>query len=123
MKKSILLIILVCFSIPWIRVAHAEPVVLINQQIVDFLSGEKITGNQNGTEWFQTFAAGGYTSYEEVNGFRPASGLWKAEGNKYCSQWPPASNWSCYVFIAEGDNLVFVPDGGGEPWPAVRLAQ
>ena len=101
-------------------VGFADMAKLNTEQIIEFLSDREVSGNQNGREWQQYFTAGGFTSYSENNGLRPSGGQWKAEDDKYCSQWPPSSHWDCYFFSADGDQLVFTPVGGGDPWPAVR---
>ncbi|MBX2869461.1 MAG: hypothetical protein KTR18_12340, partial [Acidiferrobacterales bacterium] len=98
----------------------AEQVSLTDDEIVKFLSGSEIRGNQKGTKWRQTFTADGETYYEETNGFRPSFGQWKALNNEYCSVWPPSAIWSCYKMTAEGEELTFIPHKG-DAWPAVRV--
>ena len=100
--------------------AFAEQVALSGVEIIDYLSGRSIKGNQDGMHWEQSFDKSGLTTYVQDRG-RPSAGRWKAVDNKYCSQWPPSDRWDCYVFTADGEDLTFVPESGGAPWPARRL--
>ncbi len=65
----------------------------------------------------QTFYASGRTFYEAG---RPSWGYWRAEGDQYCSQWPPGDLWTCYDMTASGDRIRFVAADGSftEGWPA-----
>ena len=102
--------------------AFSAEIALNGEQIRAFLSDRKIEGNQKGMPWEQSFKANGETIYFEKNANRPPSpGTWKVQNDQYCSQWPPFNRWDCYRFTAKGDALTFIPVGGGDPWPAVRL--
>lgn len=86
-----------------------------------FLEGATVEGNQDGAAWSQKFAADGTTVYTTASGDQP--GHWEVRGDKFCSNWPPATTWDCYEITGEGDNISFIPDGGGKPWPATRKAK
>ena len=100
--------------------AMAGQVTLSGEQIIEYLSGRSIEGNQDGMHWEQSFDASGLTTYVQ-NRSRPSAGRWKAIDDRYCSQWPPSNRWDCYDFTAEGDELTFIPVSGGQPWLARRL--
>ena len=121
--KSGWLLTALLFALGVNPVALAEQVKLNNQQILDYLTDRTVTGNQNGNGWKQFFRAGGSTDYYQDGYPFPSQGYWKAEGDKYCSQWPPSPHWTCYDFTADGDELVFIPPGGEAPWPATRLPE
>jgi len=97
-----------------------EQTKLNSEQIRAFLSDHYVMGNYKGREWKSFFNANGDTHYSEANG-RPSNGRWKAENDRYCSQWPPSATWDCYIITASGDELTFVPESGGAKWPAVRI--
>ncbi|MCJ8308108.1 MAG: hypothetical protein HRU27_04305 [Rhizobiaceae bacterium] len=60
----------------------------------------------------QTFSAAGPTTYTDRG--RDTFGSWRVQGDKYCSEWPPAGGWSCYgvEYDAETARLIWI-DGGG----------
>ncbi|MEL7228298.1 MAG: hypothetical protein AAGK38_00100 [Pseudomonadota bacterium] len=59
----------------------------------------------------QTFSAAGATTYT-VNG-RDTYGTWRIDKGQYCSQWPPARDWSCYTVLrADADRLIWVAPNG-----------
>jgi len=92
---------------------------LNTEQIETYLAGFFIKGVFHGTKWSSFFSAAGSTTYLAES--RPPSyGEWKAENDRYCSQWPPSGGWDCYKISADGDNMTFVPLDGGDPWPGVR---
>ena len=95
---------------------------LEDSEIAEFLTASRIIGNQNGVEWNQTFRKNGTTTYSQVAGrpSPPSDGLWRISNGQYCSQWPPSSHWECYDVTINGNEIVFYPKGGGEPWPAVQ---
>lgn len=95
---------------------------LNGEQIKEYLSDSYVKGNYKGQEWKSFFNANGDTHYSKTNG-RPSNGRWKAEGDRYCSQWPPSASWDCYFITANGDELTFVPEHGGDNWPAVRVLE
>lgn len=62
---------------------------------------------------FQEFKSSGKTNYVAD---RESWGNWRVQGNQYCSQWPPNSDWACYSmqkndkgtkvrFIGSGDDI------------------
>ena len=59
----------------------------------------------------QTFLADGGTLYTDARG--PSAGRWRVEGDRYCSQWPPAESWACYGVLRDGDRLIWVDARGG----------
>ena len=92
---------------------------LNTEQIETYLAGFFIKGVFHGTKWSSFFSPAGSTTYLAES--RPPSyGEWKAENDRYCSQWPPSGGWDCYRISADGDNMTFVPLDGGDPWPGVR---
>jgi hypothetical protein len=60
----------------------------------------------------QTFRESGRTTYSVGAG--DSQGSWRVEGDQYCSNWPPATTWSCYAFEwdAESGRLRFVSASG-----------
>jgi len=102
------------------EIGWADERYLNNAEIIRYLSDREVKGTQKGTQWRQTFSGDGETYYEEVNGFRPSFGRWRAINDEYCSQWPPADNWTCYKVRAENHHVTFVPSQG-DPWPAIRI--
>jgi len=117
---GICLALATCFSFFVSALSWAEDSYLKDDEIVNYLNDKEVTGNQKGTQWRQTFASDGETYYEEVNGFRPAFGRWRAQNDAYCSQWPPSDIWTCYKVSTDGDRITFIPPKG-DPWPAVRI--
>lgn len=93
---------------------------LTGPEIESALNGNAVEGVQDGVAWKQYFYRDGTTTYISRN--RPSPGRWSVKGDKYCSQWPPSSNWDCYTMTGEGDRLTFIPDAGGAPWP-VRVVK
>lgn len=62
----------------------------------------------------QVFSASGATTY--TNHGRDSFGMWRVQGDQYCSQWPPSGNWVCYdVLLGEGapETIIWVDVGGG----------
>ena len=70
--------------------AQAEPVVLTNDGIRSLLPKIVAEGEQTR----QVFSRSGATTYTDRG--RDTYGTWRVDGGRYCSQWPPARNWSCY---------------------------
>ena len=88
---------------------------LTGAEIRDALSGNTVSGIQDGVAWKQYFDPSGQTTY--VSGGRASPGRWSVRGDRYCSQWPPSERWDCYTMTGDGDRMTFVPDGGGTDWP------
>ena len=106
--------IFVLFAAP----VFAEEQMMKGPEVKAFLDGANVEGNQDGNAWSQTFRADGTTVYTTVSGDQ--QGSWEIRGDKFCSNWPPATTWDCYDITGEGENISFVPEGGGKPWPATR---
>jgi hypothetical protein len=53
---------------------------------------------------------------------RPSDpGLWKIEGDRYCSQWGANAAWSCWIVRVDGDAVTFInPDKPDDIWPGQR---
>ena len=68
----------------------------------------------DGDQTRQIFSAAGATTYK-VQG-RDTYGSWRVDAGAYCSQWPPAREWSCYrvVYDPATDILVWVDGQGRE---------
>lgn len=58
----------------------------------------------------QKFFASGRTLYESPN---ESWGYWQVQGNTYCSQWPPRTEWVCYAIAAnkDGTAIQFIGEG------------
>ncbi|MEM8822372.1 MAG: hypothetical protein AAGF30_02075 [Pseudomonadota bacterium] len=65
----------------------------------------------------QTFHADGTTDYVTD---RPSAGRWVARDGRYCSQWPPSTEWACYDLRVEGLDVVFTDDRGNETTGRLR---
>lgn len=57
----------------------------------------------------QNFEAGGVTVYFADE---PSSGEWRVDGDMYCSLWPPAAEWDCYLVEAKEGAVRFVGADG-----------
>lgn len=93
----------------------AEEQKLSGTQIEDVLSGQVIKSDVSGTDWTQYFGRDGSTEYSA--GSRPSHGRWKAEGDQYCSVWPPVTDWACYDVLRDttGDGrtrIIWISDKG-----------
>jgi len=69
-------------------------------QIEALLSGQRLV-YQNAT---QEFYASGRTMYDAG---RESWGSWRVQGDKYCSQWPPSEQWTCYGISLSGNTVRF----------------
>lgn len=58
----------------------------------------------------QNFFQDGRTLYEAGAG--ASWGKWWAEGDRYCSTWPPSQTPSCYAVDAKGIDIRFTSDSG-----------
>ena len=86
----------------------AEPTVMRGQDIEALLPTVILEGDQTR----QIFSAAGATTYT-VQG-RDTYGSWRVDGDRYCSQWPPAREWSCYRVVHDGDAQTIIwLDGQG----------
>jgi len=95
--------------------AGEEP--LTGTQIKEILSGNTVFGEQKGTPWKQYFDADGATVYISGDD-APSPGRWTVRGDHFCSQWPPSENWDCYKMTGADQNVTWIFEGGGDPWPA-----
>ncbi|MEP0940455.1 MAG: hypothetical protein ABJH63_09710 [Rhizobiaceae bacterium] len=89
--------------------ALSAPKLLNGEAIADLLPKIIALGEQTR----QTFSAAGATTYTDRG--RDTYGSWRVQGDKYCSQWPPADGWACYgvEYDASTARLVWI-DGGGD---------
>ena len=92
-----------------------------SDEIRKFLTGRMVQGSQNGIQWRQAFNDQGETILFQDGFSSPAQGSWKPISDLYCSMWPPSAHWECYVVYSEGEKVIFIPEGGGVPWPAIRV--
>ncbi|MCV2868355.1 hypothetical protein OEW28_06905 [Defluviimonas sp. WL0002] len=84
----------------WIRLRHGE----LNNAIV----AERLR-LEDGAE--QSFGEDGFTRHAADVSRR---GYWKIDGDKLCTAWPPAGDWTCYRLYLSGDRkrLRFKADDG-----------
>ena len=60
----------------------------------------------------QTFEETGETLYATAG--RVAYGRWRVDGDRYCSVWPPATGWNCYLlFRVPGKRTIVWVDAKG----------
>ncbi len=61
----------------------------------------------------QDFRASGRTLY---NAGEPSWGYWEVRNGRYCSQWPPSTDWDCYDLTVSSDGTLvrFVDDWENE---------
>ena len=85
----------------------AEEKKLSGDDILTALSDQVLAGKEGVSQIFQK---SGVTYYSE-NGSQ-SQGLWKVQGDKYCSQWPPSQAWPCYDVLRDGLKIVFVSGSG-----------
>lgn len=97
--------------------AAGDDVELDGAAITRTLEERCVIGNQDGLVWEQEFQRSGVTIYR-ARGERPSEGRWRVKSDRFCSQWPPSRAWTCYVILADGNDITFVPDDGGDSWRA-----
>ena len=105
--RLVIIIIVLCMSL--VSSAWAERL-LSGSEVSLLLSDGTLTANRDGKTIKQIFQKGGMTLYIE-NGAQ-SQGLWKIEGDKYCSQWPPNETWSCYAMSRDGSTVIFSSANG-----------
>ncbi len=86
--------------------ASAKP--LTSEEITALLPTIVAVGDQTS----QIFSAAGATTYTDRG--RASFGSWRVQENKYCSQWPPAGGWSCYVVDYDDQSKVLTWIGFGD---------
>ena len=80
----------------WAGAAQADWQDMTGPQITEALSGHSLR-YENAT---QEFHASGRTLY---NAGADSWGYWRIEGDRYCSQWPPADGWACYAMARDSE--------------------
>ncbi len=91
----------------WSAPASAADIKLNGAEISTTLSDVSLYADG---EVEQIFQSGGQTVYIEKS--HPSQGLWKVDGDQYCSQWPPSRSWDCYDVVRDGDLIVFISSRG-----------
>lgn len=83
---------------------------LLDAEIAALLPTIIIYGDQTR----QVFSAAGATTYTFKG--RDSYGAWRVDGNRYCSQWPPNTNWDCYSVThnAEKSQLIWTDAVGNK---------
>ncbi|MEM7169765.1 MAG: hypothetical protein AAF530_06320 [Pseudomonadota bacterium] len=90
---------------------------LSGTEIIEALSGKTAFGTQKGTPWKQFFDPNGATTFISGDD-APSTGRWQIQGDAFCSLWPPSGDWDCYDMTGAGDQVTWIYQGGGDPWPA-----
>ncbi|MDJ0630302.1 MAG: hypothetical protein QNJ44_18755 [Rhodobacter sp.] len=87
--------------------ARADWVPMSGTEIKTALSDAKLIYE----DAWQVFRPSGFTLY---NAGRDSRGSWRVEGDRYCSQWPPADGWACYAMERETGTgaLRFIGESG-----------
>jgi hypothetical protein len=115
-QRTIAIILLFC-AMPTSATAAERD--LTGPEIALYLSGHTIIGQQGAQRWTQSFAVDGTTSFAMGRPSDP--GLWKIEGDRYCSQWGANAAWSCWIVRVDGDAVTFInPDKPDDIWPGQR---
>lgn len=93
-------------GLPWMALAQ-DWVRLDTDQIRETLITHDLIYEN---EAFQRFLESGRTLYRYGE---TSWGYWRAENDRYCSQWPPGQDWTCYdVEHDGGTGLRFIDDWG-----------
>lgn len=53
-----------------------------------------------GVQTKQSFNTTGTTTHSKSDIY--SHGRWRVQGDRYCSQWPPAEMWVCYDVVVDG---------------------
>lgn len=88
--------------------AKAEWVALDGDEIAAALIGPTFIYQDSAAR--QEFYGSGRTLY--ISG-APSWGVWRVEGDQYCSQWPPSARWSCYAVARDEAGAVRFSDRFG----------
>jgi hypothetical protein len=94
--------------------AHAAEEKLSGEIIKSVLSEKVLTAKSGGKNIEQIFQSTGMTLYI-VDG-QQSQGIWRVEGDRYCSQWPPSKHWECYDVTRENEIITFI-SGHGARYP------
>jgi len=84
--------------------AAAQDQPLTGDAIQTLLSGNTAIADDD--SYRQTFAADGTTIYAPAGG-DPDAGLWRIEGDQYCSQWA-GGGWDCYDVEGTADHIIWI---------------
>lgn len=108
MKEIFQLLLVGLLAVP----ANADERPLLGAQILEQLNGKSFQQVRPTTTRHieQIFQVGGATQFVVDGQYQ--HGLWKVEGNKYCSSWPPAEDWDCYDLLQDGTTIVFLSSRG-----------
>jgi hypothetical protein len=106
MSRAIAFLLLMAAS------ASAAEVRLTGTEITAALAGKTLYAGPS-AEIEQIFQSTGLTMYTDKGAM--SQGTWKVDGDKYCSQWPPSNNWSCYEVTRDGSTITFI--GAGNRYP------
>ena len=99
------IIVAVVFSLLSLASLAKAERLLTGSEVLLLLSDATLISNKEGKNIKQIFQKGGMTLYIE-NGAQ-SQGLWKIDGDKYCSQWPPSEIWSCFAMTRDGSTIIF----------------
>ena len=72
---------------------------LTTQQIDSLLKGNTSAGVHFGGKTSQYFSESGLTLWMKEGDAKPSEGKWKAEDNRYCSDF--GSGWGCYSIVSD----------------------
>jgi hypothetical protein len=103
------LLITIIFSLVALT-AQAEERVLTGAEISTVLADNILVGATTDVKVEQIFQKAGVTLYIEGNA--QSQGLWKVEGDSYCSVWPPSEHWACYTVTQDANKITFISKFG-----------
>lgn len=91
-----------------LAIGPAKSKILNSEEIAALLPKIIAIGDQTS----QIFSSSGATTYTDRG--RASYGSWRVQDNKYCSQWPPAGGWSCYLvdYDVGSKTLIWIGAGG-----------
>ncbi|WP_261843130.1 hypothetical protein [Aliamphritea ceti] len=85
--------------------ANAAETELNTQQIETLLKGNSAAGVHFAGRTTQYFSESGLTLWMKEGDAKPSEGKWKAENNKYCSDF--GSGWGCYKIINDEAQQIY----------------
>ncbi|MGY0216392.1 hypothetical protein ACWJJH_03275 [Endozoicomonadaceae bacterium StTr2] len=97
----VLSLLLTLASIP----AAAAEVDLDTAEIEQLLSGNTISGVHYQKQTNQYFSESGLTLWAAETDKAPSEGQWKAENNRYCSDF--GSGWNCYKIVNDSKQGIY----------------